>query len=86
MSGSTVISDLTNCVGQHEGKAYFTLAARYALAGLELVKGDWEVRGHALYYATGYGLFKPLESLQEAREYLGKVTARAGHVEELQGQ
>jgi hypothetical protein len=86
MSDSRVNNDLTTCVGQREGKAYFTLAARYALAGLELVKGDWEVRGHALYYVTGHGLFQPLESLQEARAYIAKVTARAGHVEELQAQ
>jgi hypothetical protein len=79
-------NDLDTATGHREGKAYFTLAAQYALAGLELVKGDWEVRGHALYYATGYGLFKPLENLQAAREYLARVTARAGHVEELQAQ
>jgi hypothetical protein len=80
------VNDMDAVTGPREGKAYFTLAAQYALAGLELVKGDWEVRGHALYYATGYGLFKPLENLQAAREYLARATARAGHVEELQGQ
>ena len=80
------VNDLDTATGPREGKAYFTLAAQYALAGLELVKGDWEVRGHALYYVTGYGLFKPLENLQAARVYLARVTARAGHVEELQGQ
>lgn len=79
-------NDLDTATGQRERKAYFTLAAQYALAGMELVRGDPEVRGQVPYYATRYGLFKPLESLEAAREYLGKVTARAGHVEELQAQ
>lgn len=80
------VNDLDTPTGQRERKAYATLAAQYAMAGMELVKGDCEVRGQAPYYATRYGLFKPPESLQDAREYLARVTARACHGKELQGQ
>jgi hypothetical protein len=86
MNCPSIINDLDTATGQRERKAYFTLAAQFALVGLELVKGDWEVRGQAPYYAARYGLFKPLENLQAAREYLDGVTARATHGEELQGQ
>ena len=79
-------NDLDTVTGQRESKAYATLAAQYALAGLELVKGDWEVRGQALYYATRWGLWKPLESLDAARQYLARVTRAARHGEELQAQ
>lgn len=86
MNGSNVINDLDTATGQRERKTYFTLAAQYALAGMELVKGDWEVRGQAPYYAARYGLFKPLENLEAAHEYLAGVMARATHGKELQGQ
>ena len=79
-------NDLDEPTGQRERKAYFTLAARYALAGVELVKGDWEVSGQARYYATGYGLWKPLESLEAVREYLASVSADTRHDQELQAQ
>ena len=85
MTGDTAINDLDTPTGERERKAYFTLAARYAMTGLELVKGDWEVTGQAPYYATRYGLFKPLESLEAAREYLATRT-KASHGEELQAQ
>ena len=79
-------NDLNTATGQRERKAYATLAAQYALAGMELVKGDWEVRGQVLYYATRWGLWKPLNSLDAAREYLSKATRAARHGEELQAQ
>jgi hypothetical protein len=79
-------NDLDTATGQRERKAFATLAAQYALAGMELVKGDWEVTGQALYYATRWGLWKPLDSLDAAREYLAKVTHAARHGEELQAQ
>jgi len=85
MTGDTAINDLDTPTSERERKAYFTLAAQFALTGLELVKGDWEVTGQAPYYATRYGLFKPLESLEAAREYLATRT-KASHGEELQAQ
>lgn len=79
-------NDLDTATGQRERKAYLTLAAQYALAGMELVKGDWEVTGQARYYATRHGLFQPLEGLQAAREYLARVTGAPRHEQELQAQ
>ena len=80
-----VHNDLDWPTGQRECKAYATLAAQFALIGIELIKGDPEVIGQTPYYATRYGLWKPLESLDAARDYLGKRT-RAGREQELQAQ
>lgn len=82
---NTVHNDLDTATGQRERKVYATLAAQFALVGMELVKGDPEVIGQAPYYATRYGLWKPLESLDAAREYLASRT-RAAHGQELQAQ
>lgn len=80
-----VPNDLDVPTAQRERKAYFTLAAQYALQGYELIRGDPEVTGQAPYYACRYSLFRPLASLDAAREYLAKLT-RAGHGQELQAQ
>ena len=79
-------NDLDTPTGQREGKAMATLAAQFALAGIELVKSDPEICGQAPYYACRYGLWKALESLEAAREYLAVVMVAARHGEELQGQ
>lgn len=78
-------NDLDWPTGQRERKAYATLAAQYALIGVELIKGGPEVIGQTPYYATRYGLWKPLESLDAARDYLAKRT-KAGRGQELQAQ
>ena len=78
-------NDLDLPTGQRERKAYATLAAQFALIGVELVKGDPEVIGQTPYYATRYGLWKPLESLDAARDYLANCT-KAGRGQELQAQ
>ena len=78
-------NDLDWPTGQRERKAYATLAAQFALIGIELIKGDPEVIGQTPYYATRYGLWKPLESLDAARDYLAKRT-KAGRGQELQTQ
>ena len=80
-----VQNDLDLPTGQRERKAYATLAAQFALIGIELIKGDPEVIGQTPYYATRYGLWKPLESLDAARDYLAKRT-KAGRGQELQAQ
>jgi hypothetical protein len=80
-----VRNDLDLPTGQREYKAYATLAAQFALIGVELIKGDAEVIGQTPYYATRYGLWKPLESLDAARNYLAKRT-KAGCGQELQAQ
>jgi hypothetical protein len=78
-------NDLDLPTGKRERKAYATLAAQFALIGLELIKGDPEVIGQTPYYATSYGLWKPLESLDAARDYLARRT-KAGRGQELQAQ
>lgn len=78
-------NDLVLPKGQRERKAYATLAAQFALIGIELIRGDPEVIGQTPYYATRYGLWKPLESLDAARDYLVKRT-KAGREQELQAQ
>ena len=78
-------NDLDLPTGQRERKAYATLAAQFALVGIELVKGDPEVIGQTPYYATHFGLWKPLECLDAARDYLAKRT-KAGCGQKLQAQ
>jgi hypothetical protein len=80
-----VHNDLDLPTGQRECKAYSTLAPRFALIGVELIRGDPEVIGQTPYYATRYGLWKPLASLEAARDYLTKRT-KAGRGQELQAQ
>ena len=80
-----VHNDLDLPTGQRERKAYATLAAQFALIGVELVRGDPEVIGQTPYYATRYGLWRPLESLDAARDYLANRT-RDGRGQELQAQ
>lgn len=80
------VNDLDTATGQRERKAYFTLAAQYALAGMELVKSDPEICRQAPYHACRPGLWKPLESLEAAREYLARVTGAPRHEQELQAQ
>ena len=80
-----VHNDLDLSTGQRECKAYATLAAQFALIGVELIKGDPKVIGQTPYYPTRYGLWKPLESLDAARDYLANRT-KAGRGQELQAQ
>ena len=80
------VNDLDTPTGQRERKAYFTLAAQYALAGMELVKSDPEICGQAPYHACRPGLWKPLESLEAARTYLTRAAGTPRHGQELQAQ
>ena len=79
-------NDLDTPTGQREGKAMATLAAQFALVGIERIKSDPEICGQAPYYACRYGLWKPLESLEAAREYLAVMMVATRHVQELQAQ
>ena len=46
----TLQNDLDLPTGQRERKAFATLAAQFALVGIELIKGDPEVIGQTPYY------------------------------------
>ena len=85
MSAHPYRNDLDTATADRESKAYATLAAKYALHGMELVKGDPEIAKQAPYFATRYGLWQPLNCLETARSYLAKVTGIA-HGQELQAQ
>lgn len=80
----STINDLDTPTAQRERKAFATLAAQFALTGLELVKGDPEVRGQAPYYVVCEFTMKPLEDLDAAREYLGRAHHAQHHANELQ--
>ena len=86
---SQLQNDLDLPTGQRERKAYATLAAQFAMIGIELVKGDPEVIGQTPYYATRYALWQPIESLDAARDYLARrlaMRSKAGCGQALQAQ
>lgn len=80
-----VHNDLDLPTEQRERKGFATLAAQFAFIGIELIRVDPEVIGQTPYYATSYGLWKRLESLDAARDYLTKRT-KASRGQELQAQ
>ena len=85
MSAHPYRNDLDTATSERESKAYATLAAQYALHGMELVKGDPEIAKQEPYFATRDGLWKPLECLDSARCYLSEMTGTT-HGQELQAQ
>ncbi|CAN5550540.1 hypothetical protein BH11PSE7_BH11PSE7_30280 [soil metagenome] len=80
-------NDLNTATCHREGKAYASLAAQFAMIGMELIKSDPEICGQAPYYAMRSELWKPLKDLDAARTYLDLLTDRAGgDGQELQAQ
>lgn len=78
------VNDLDTPTAQRERKTYFTLAAQFALVGMELVKGDPEVRGQAPYYLVHEFTMKPLADLEAARDYLDRAHQAQHHAGALQ--
>ena len=56
-----------------DAKRCAILAAQYALAGHVLIKSQTG-EGPAPYYATRWGLIRPLDDLDAAEAWLGEVT------------
>ena len=56
----------------HEGKAFATLAARFALAGHTLTRSN-AADGAAVYYAGRWGLSRALPDLQAAAHFLAQI-------------
>ncbi len=81
---AAIINDLDTPTAYRERKAYSTLAAQFALMGMELVKGDPEVRGQAPYYVVREFTMKPLADLEAARDYLGRAHHAQYHADALQ--
>ena len=58
--------------GQREGKAFATLAARFALAGHTLTRSN-PADGAVLYYAGRWGLSRALHDLDAAAQFLTQI-------------
>lgn len=64
-------NDLDTATADRERKAFAALAARFALQGHSLIKGDPSIDGQAPYFAARWGMgVQPLPSLEAARAYL----------------
>ena len=62
-------NDLSFPTGQREGKAFATLAARFAFAGQTLTHSN-SADGAVLYYAGRWGLSRALHDLNAAAQFL----------------
>ena len=58
--------------GQVEGKAFASLAARFALAGHTLTRSN-PADGAAMYHAGRWGLSRALPDLQAAAHFLAQI-------------
>ena len=70
--GTDTINDLNFPTGQHEGKAFATLAARFALAGHTLTHSN-PAEGAVLYYAGRWRLSRTLHDLDAAAQFLMQI-------------
>ena len=68
------INDLDYPTGQRGGKAFATLAARYALAGYQLTRTDPH-DGPVSYHSARYGLVRCLPTLCDAQQLLAHLEA-----------
>lgn len=73
----TDTNDLNFPTGQREGKAFATLAARFALADHTLTRSN-PADGAVMYYAGRWGLSRALPDLQAAEHFLAQIGG--GHV------
>ena len=60
---------------QREGKAFATLAARFALAGHTLTRSN-PSDGAVMYYAGRWGLSRALHDLDAAAQFLTQIGGR----------
>lgn len=70
--GTDTTNDLNFPTGQREGKAFATLAARFALAGHTLTRSS-PADGAVMYYAGRWGLFRALPDLEAAALFLTQI-------------
>jgi len=70
--GTDTTNDLNFPTGQREGKAFATLAARFALAGHTLTRSS-PADGAVMYYAGRWGLFRALPDLEAAAQFLAVI-------------
>ena len=67
-------NDLDYPTGQHGGRAFATLVARFALAGYQLTRADPD-DGPVSYHAARYGLVRCLPTLGDAQQLLAHLEA-----------
>ena len=67
-------NDLDYPTGQRGGKAFATLAARFALLGYQLTRTD-PTDGPASYYAARYGLVRSVPTLSDAQRLIAHLEA-----------
>ena len=67
-------SDLDNPTGQRGGKAFATLAARFAMLGYQLTRTDPH-DGPVSYHAARYGLVRCLPTLCDAQRLIEQLEA-----------
>ena len=65
-------NDLNFPTGQREGKAFATLAARFALAGHTLTRSN-PADGAVMYHAGRWGLYRALPDLEAAAQFLAVI-------------
>ena len=65
-------NDLNFPTAEREGKAFASLAARFALAGHTLTRSN-PADGAAMYYAARWGMSRALPDLQAAAHFLQQI-------------
>ena len=65
-------NDLNFPTGQREGKAFASLAARFALVGHTLTRSN-PADGEVMYYAERWGLHRALPDLEAAAQFLTQI-------------
>ena len=70
--GTDTTNNLNLPTRQREGKAFATLAARFALAGHTLTHSN-PAEGVVLYYAGRWGLSRALHDLDAAAQFLTQI-------------
>jgi len=72
----TTTNDLNFPTGQREGKAFATLAARFALAGHTLTSSN-PADCAVIYYAGRWGMSRALANLDAAAHFLTQLGGAA---------
>ena len=70
--GTDTYNDLDFPTGQREGKAFATLAARFAIAGHALTCSN-PADGAVMYHAGRWGLHRSLPDLEAAAQFLAVI-------------
>ena len=70
--GTDTTNDLDFPTGQREGKAFASLAARFALAGHTLTRSN-PADGAVIYFAGRWGVHRALDDLDAAARFLVQV-------------